>query len=38
MIGTAPAIYKKIVFKEIKFDSHITSKMDDTDFCYRLEN
>ena len=37
MIGTAPAIYKKIVFKEIKFDSHITSKMDDTDFCYRLE-
>ena len=37
MIGTAPAIYKKKVFNDIKFDNHITSKMDDTDFCYRLE-
>ena len=37
MIGTAPAIYKKTVFEEIKFDGYITSKMDDTDFCYRLE-
>ena len=37
MIGTAPAVYKKEIFDHIKFDSTITSKMDDTDFCYRLD-
>ncbi len=36
MIGTAPAIYKRDIFKEIKFDSNITKKIDDTDFIYRL--
>ena len=36
MIGTAPCIYKKKVFKFIKFDSKITKTMDDTDFIYRL--
>lgn len=37
MIGTAPAIYKKKIFKFIRFDSKVTKKMDDTDFCYRLD-
>lgn len=37
MIGTAPAIYKKKIFKYIRFDSRITKKMDDTDFSYRLQ-
>ncbi len=36
MIGTAPAIYNKKIFEEIKFDEKITAKMDDTDFIYRL--
>lgn len=36
MIGTAPAIYKKFVFDYAKFDDHITSLIDDTDFIYRL--
>ena len=36
MIGTAPAIFKKHVFEKIKFDDHITSTIDDTDFMYRL--
>lgn len=36
MIGTAPAIYHKRVFDRIRFDDHITSSMDDTDFMYRL--
>lgn len=36
MIGTAPALYRKSIFKYIRFDSRITKKMDDTDFIYRL--
>lgn len=36
MIGTAPNIYKKKVFELVKFDDHITSTIDDTDFIYRL--
>ena len=36
MIGTAPAMYRKKIFDYIKFDEKITSKMDDTDFYYRL--
>lgn len=36
MLGTAPAIYKKKIFKDIKFDGYITTKMDDIDFFYRL--
>ena len=38
MIGTAPAIYRKKIFKKIKFNSNITSTIDDTDFIYRLKN
>ena len=37
MIGVAPALYKKAVFREIKFDDHITKSMDDTDLMYRLK-
>lgn len=36
MIGTAPAVYKKKVFGLVRFDDHITSTIDDTDFIYRL--
>ncbi len=36
MIGTAPCIYKKKIFKFVKFDDKITKKIDDTDFMYRL--
>lgn len=36
MIGTAPAIYKKNIFKHIRFEDNITSTIDDTDFIYRL--
>ena len=36
MIGTAPAIFKKKVFEFVRFDDHITSTIDDTDFIYRL--
>lgn len=36
MVGTAPAIYKKRVFQYARFDDHITSTIDDTDFAYRL--
>lgn len=36
MIGTAPAIYKKSVFKYARFDDRITTTIDDTDFSYRL--
>lgn len=36
MIGTAPAVYKKKVFELVRFDNHITSTIDDTDFIYRL--
>ena len=36
MVGTAPAIYNKRVFNYARFDDHITSTIDDTDFAYRL--
>lgn len=36
MIGTAPAIYNKRVFNYVRFDDHITTTIDDTDFAYRL--
>lgn len=36
MIGTAPCIYRKSVFKKVRFDDYITTGMDDTDFMYRL--
>lgn len=36
MIGTAPCIYKKKIFRYVKFDHKITKKIDDTDFIYRL--
>jgi len=36
MIGVAPAIYKKSLFSEVKFDDNITKTIDDTDFIYRL--
>jgi glycosyltransferase involved in cell wall biosynthesis len=36
MVGTAPAIYKKRIFKFVRFDDHVTKSIDDTDFCYRL--
>ena len=36
MVGTAPAIYNKRVFEFARFDDHITSTIDDTDFSYRL--
>ena len=36
MVGTAPAIYNKRVFSFARFDDHITSTIDDTDFAYRL--
>jgi glycosyltransferase involved in cell wall biosynthesis len=36
MVGTAPAIYNKKVFDFARFDDHITSTIDDTDFSYRL--
>jgi glycosyltransferase involved in cell wall biosynthesis len=36
MVGTAPAIYNKRVFGFARFDDHITSTIDDTDFAYRL--
>lgn len=36
MIGTAPAMYKKKVFKYVKFEDDITATIDDTDFMYRL--
>jgi glycosyltransferase involved in cell wall biosynthesis len=36
MIGVAPAMYKKSLFSEVKFDDDITKTIDDTDFIYRL--
>lgn len=36
MVGTAPAIYNKRIFNYARFDDHITSTIDDTDFAYRL--
>jgi len=38
MIGVAPCIYKKKIFKKVKFDDKITKTIDDTDFIYRLSN
>ena len=37
MIGVAPAIYKKKIFRKVKFDDFITKTIDDTDFIYRLK-
>ena len=36
MIGVAPCLYQKKVFEKVRFDDHITSTIDDTDFIYRL--
>ncbi|MBI5456414.1 glycosyltransferase family 2 protein [Candidatus Kaiserbacteria bacterium] len=36
MISTAPSIYKKSVFKKVRFNDSLTSTVDDTDFMYRL--
>lgn len=36
MIGVAPALYKKSLFKYVQFDDTITKTIDDTDFSYRL--
>lgn len=36
MIGVAPAVYKKAVFDKVRFDDYITTRIDDTDFIYRL--
>lgn len=36
MIGTAPAIFRKSVFQKVRFDDHITTRIDDSDFVYRL--
>lgn len=36
MIGVAPAMYRKTIFKKIQFDDAITKTIDDTDFIYRL--
>ncbi len=37
MIGTAPAIYRKAVFDQVRFDPETTKTIDDTDFIYRLK-
>ena len=36
MIGVAPALFKRHVFKHVRFDDTITRTIDDTDFMYRL--
>jgi hypothetical protein len=36
MIGTAPAVYKKKIFEKVCFDGNVTTKIDDTDFIFRL--
>lgn len=36
MIGVAPSMYRKSIFKKIQFDDTITKTIDDTDFIYRL--
>lgn len=36
MVGVAPAIFNKKVFEYARFDDHITSTIEDTDFSYRL--
>lgn len=36
MIGTAPAMYRKSLFKKHKFDANVTKNKDDADFFYRL--
>lgn len=36
MIGVAPAMFRKSIFKKIQFDDTITKTIDDTDFIYRL--
>ena len=37
MIGTAPAIYKKEIFQQVRFEPETTPTIDDTDFIYRLK-
>lgn len=36
MIGTAPAVYRKEIFGQVRFDDAVTATIDDTDFIYRL--
>ena len=36
MIGVAPAVYKKKIFKKIRFNDHITKTIEDADFIYNL--
>ena len=36
MVGSAPAIFHRRVFQFARFDDHITSTIEDTDFAYRL--
>ena len=36
MIGGAPAIYKKSIFKKVKFNDRITKSLEDIDFIYNL--
>ncbi len=36
MIGVAPAIYKKKIFKKVVFDDYITETIEDADFIYKL--
>jgi len=36
MIGVAPAIYKKKIFRTVKFDDYITKTIEDADFIYKL--
>ena len=36
MIGVAPALYRRTVFEQVKFDVVSPEVSDDADFCYRL--
>jgi glycosyltransferase involved in cell wall biosynthesis len=36
MIGVAPALYRRAVFEQVKFDVVSPEVSDDADFCYRL--
>jgi glycosyltransferase involved in cell wall biosynthesis len=35
-LGGSPTIYKKKIFKYIRFDDHVTKTIEDTDFFYKL--
>jgi glycosyltransferase involved in cell wall biosynthesis len=37
MIGVAPAIYKKRIFKKVNFNDKITKSIEDADFIYNLK-